>query len=73
VVLFIRPIDFPVLNWHVITQSTHVEEPDTLGFMRAGLFAGSHAFANFTFTGLDGSLDEVNLLVIGPWGFIFAS
>jgi serine/threonine protein kinase len=56
-------------NWHVITQSTHAHEIEALEFVRAGLSAGSHAFANFTFTGLDGSLNEVDLLVIGPWGF----
>ena len=36
--------------------------------MRSGLSPACHAFANFTFMGLDGSLNEVDLLVIGPWG-----
>jgi serine/threonine protein kinase len=56
-------------NWHVITQSTHAHELEALEFVRAGLSGTSHAFANFTFMGLDGSLNEVDLLVIGPWGF----
>lgn len=56
-------------NWHVITQSTYPHELEALEFVRAGISASSHAFANFTFIGLDGSLNEVDLLVIGPWGF----
>ena len=56
-------------NWHVVTQSTYPHELEALEFVRAGISSSSHAFANFTFIGLDGSLNEVDLLVIGPWGF----
>ena len=56
-------------NWHTITLSTFAHEIEALEFVRTGLGASSQAYANFTFIGLDGSLNEVDLLVIGPWGF----
>jgi serine/threonine protein kinase len=56
-------------NWTVITQSTFAHEIEALEFVRSGMSPACHAFANFTFIGLDGSLNEVDLLVIGPWGF----
>lgn len=56
-------------HWNVITPSTFAHEIEALDFVRAGLSPNCHAFANFTFIGLDGSLNEVDLLVIGPWGF----
>lgn len=56
-------------NWTVITPSTFAHEIEALEFVRTGLNPACHAFANFTFIGLDGSLNEVDLLVIGPWGF----
>lgn len=56
-------------NWTVITPSTFAHEIEALEFVRSGLSPACHAFANFTFIGLDGSLNEVDLLVVGPWGF----
>ena len=56
-------------NWNTITPSSFAHEIEALEFIRAGLSPACHAFANFTFLGLDGSLNEVDLLVIGPWGF----
>lgn len=56
-------------NWTVITPSSFAHEIEALEFVRAGLSPSCHAYANFTFIGLDGSLNEVDLLVIGPWGF----
>jgi serine/threonine protein kinase len=61
-----------VSNWNVITPSAFAHEIEALEFVRTGLGANCHAFANFTFIGLDGSLNEVDLLVIGPWGFFLS-
>jgi serine/threonine protein kinase len=58
-------------NWTVITPSSFAHEIEALEFVRSGLSPSCHAFANFTFIGLDGSLNEVDLLIIGPWGFFF--
>lgn len=59
-------------NWTVITPSAFAHEIEALEFVRSSLSPACHAFANFTFIGLDGSLNEVDLLVIGPWGFFLA-
>lgn len=56
-------------NWNIITPSTFAHEIEAFEFIRSGLSTSCHAFSNFTFIGLDGSLNEVDLMVIGPWGF----
>lgn len=57
--------------WQTITPSTYDWERDALEFVRAGLPDEEpwRAWSNFEFPADDGSMNEVDLLVLGPAGF----
>ena len=58
-------------NWTEITQSRHSWEREALDYIRAHFPTHKpyHAWSNFEFIALDGSLNEVDLLVFTSVGF----
>ncbi|MGH9161469.1 MAG: protein kinase domain-containing protein, partial [Vicinamibacteraceae bacterium] len=61
----------PPTRWHVITESSYPWEQDALDFVRQRLPDQEpyHAWTNFEFIADDGSINEVDLLVLAPGGF----
>jgi hypothetical protein len=57
-------------NWHTITESQFPWEREALDFVHAQFPKqdGYHAWSNFEFVADDGSVNEVDLLVLTPWG-----
>src|ERR1700741_912475 len=58
-------------NWITVTESPHPWERDALVSARAPGPAQEpyRAWANFEFIALDGSINEVDLLLLAPMGF----
>ncbi|WP_291980614.1 BREX system serine/threonine kinase PglW [Luteitalea sp.] len=61
----------PLTRWHPITESSFAWEQDALDFVRERLPDQEpyHAWSNFEFIADDGSVNEVDLLVLAPSGF----
>ena len=61
----------PDARWHAITESSFPWEQDALDFVREQLPDQEpyHAWANFEFIADQGSVNEVDLLVLAPGGF----
>ncbi len=61
-------------NWTTVTESTYPWERDALDFIRQSF--PSHepyrAWSNFEFVALDGSINEVDLLVFTPKVFFWS-
>ena len=57
-------------NWKAVSPSQYPWERDALAFVQARLPAHEpyYAWSNFEFIGMDGSINEVDLLVISPQG-----
>ena len=58
-------------RWQILETTPHAWERDALEFVRLGLpdHDPYRAWANFEYMALDGSLNEVDLLVASPAGF----
>src|SRR5262245_62958625 len=58
-------------RWHPITESSYAWEQDALDYVRERLpdHEPYHAWSNFEFIADDGSVNEVDLLVLAPGGF----
>src|SRR5262245_57027422 len=58
-------------RWHTITDSSYAWEQDALNFVREHLPDQEpyHAWSNFEFIADQGSVNEVDLLVLAPGGF----
>src|SRR5262245_23159127 len=58
-------------RWHPITESAYPWEQDALDFVRERLPDQDpyHAWSNFEFIADDGSVNEVDVLVLAPGGF----
>ena len=58
-------------RWHPITESSYPWEQDALDFVRERLpdHEPYHAWSNFEFIADQGSIHEVDLLVLAPGGF----
>lgn len=61
-------------RWQAVTESAFPWERDALAFVRDGLpdHDPYRAWANFEFIADDGSINEVDLLVLAPKGFYLA-
>jgi hypothetical protein len=58
------------MTWHVVTPSEFPWEQGALEFIRQNLppSANVHVWSNFEFVADSGSIYEVDLLVVSPWG-----
>jgi serine/threonine protein kinase len=63
-------MNYPPKNWVTVTESPHPWERDALDFVRDRWpdHEPYRAWANFEFIALDGSINEVDLLLLTPMG-----